>query len=84
MRLVKSALAVKAGGERDEIATWETEEEKGTRDMVYGGCLVHCRGFYSSWVCTDPCRCTQGQKVYLYQSIYDVRSFRDQCPVLGC
>ena len=34
MRLVKSALAVKAGGKREDIATWE---EKGTRDMVYRG-----------------------------------------------
>jgi hypothetical protein len=42
MRLVKSALAVKAGGKREDIATWE---EKGTRDMIYRGCLVHCQGF---------------------------------------
>ena len=45
MRLVKSALAVEAGGERDDIAAWETEEGEGTREMV--SCLVHCQGFYA-------------------------------------
>jgi hypothetical protein len=48
---MKSALAVKAGGKREDIATWE---EKGTRDMVYRGLPgALSRGFIAVGYWTD-------------------------------